>query len=176
MDVTEIRKKTESRSFAAILFINTNLVNPSDILSEAADYLYGMETIRTDYLGELRTSALHLASGNTIITDAPVDNQGKGEAFSPTDLLAASLGSCMATIMGIAGRTHGIPLEGMQLKITKVMAAAPRRVATIRVDFDMPKHPFSEKEKNILEQAARACPVALSLHPDLKQEVIFNYQ
>lgn len=151
-------------------------MNPADILSRTADYLYTMETIRTVYLGELRTTAQHLSSGATLITDAPVDNQGKGEAFSPTDLLSASLGSCMATIMGIAGRTHGIPLDGMQIRITKVMAAGPRRVAAIRIEFDMPAHPYSEKEKAILEQAARSCPVALSLHPDLRQEVAFNYQ
>lgn len=151
-------------------------MNPADILSGSADYLYRMETIHTIYLGDLRTSAKHLSSGNTLITDAPVDNQGKGEAFSPTDLLAASLGSCMTTIMGIAGRTHGIALEGMQVRITKVMAASPRRVAAVHIEFDMPSRDFSDKEKAILDQAARTCPVALSLHPELKQEIRFNYK
>jgi uncharacterized OsmC-like protein len=135
-----------------------------------------METIQTTYLGELRTSARHVASGNTLITDAPVDNRGKGEAFSPTDLLAASLGSCMATIMGIAAQTHGIPLEGMKLLITKTMAADPRRVAGVKVEFHMPDHDYSEKERSILDKAARTCPVALSLHPEVKQEISFIYK
>jgi uncharacterized OsmC-like protein len=137
----------------------------------------GMETIQTTYLGELRTSALHVASGDTLLTDAPVDNRGKGEAFSPTDLLAASLGSCMATIMGIAAQTHGIPLEGMKLLITKTMASDPRRVAGVTVVFQMPTdHAYSEKDKSILDKAARTCPVALSLHPDVKQEISFIYK
>ena len=148
-------------------------MNPCDIDRLSADYLCAMETIHTTYLGELRTAATHLASGNTVITDAPVDNQGKGEAFSPTDLLAASLGSCMATIMGIAARTHHIPLEGMRIGITKVMASDPRRVAQLKINFELPAHPYSEKEKSILENAARTCPVALSLHPDLRQEICF---
>ncbi|MEY4595055.1 MAG: hypothetical protein RIQ47_1465, partial [Bacteroidota bacterium] len=97
-----------------------------------------METIHTRYLGELRTEATHLQSGTVILTDAPTDNQGKGEAFSPTDLLAASLGSCLMTIMGIAGRTHGIDLEGTQLKITKIMATQPRRVAEVKITVEFP--------------------------------------
>ena len=139
-------------------------------------YICLMETIRTKYLGDLRTEAEHVKSSVKIITDAPVDNQGKGEAFSPTDLLAASLGSCMTTIMGIAARTHSIDMSGIDMKITKVMAANPRRVSEVIVEFDMKDHLYTDKEKAILQQAARTCPVALSLHPDLIQTVIFNFK
>lgn len=134
-----------------------------------------METIRTIYRGNLRTEALHVKSGQKIITDAPLDNQGKGEAFSPTDLLSASLGSCMLTLMGIAARTHQIDIEGATMKITKVMASNPRRVAEVIIEFTIAGKSFSEKEKKILEKAALTCPVALSLHPDLKQTVHFSY-
>lgn len=134
-----------------------------------------METIRTRYLGELRTEALHRLSGKTLITDAPPDNQGKGESFSPTDLLAAALGSCMMTIMGIAARTHHIALEGTEMSITKIMSSNPRRVSEVLVEFQMPARHYAEKERAILEHAARSCPVALSLHPDLVQTINFHY-
>jgi putative redox protein len=134
-----------------------------------------MTTIETKYLGSLRTEAKHIRSGNTLITDAPVDNKGKGEAFSPTDLLATSLGSCMMTIMGIAAQTHGFDLDGTEIKITKIMADNPRRVGEVLVEFTFPQNNYSEKEKAIIENAARTCPVAKSLHPDLKQSIIFNY-
>lgn len=135
-----------------------------------------MATIETRYSGDLRTSARHLASGSEIITDAPLDNQGRGEAFSPTDLLAASLGSCMLTIMGISARGHGYSIEGTRMEITKIMAANPRRVAEIEVHFYMPAVAYSANEKMLLEKAAATCPVALSLHPDLKQTVVFHYK
>lgn len=135
-----------------------------------------METARTQYLGELRTEATHSRSGVKVLTDAPPDNQGKGESFSPSDLLATALGSCMLTIMGIASRTHGINMEDAKIKVTKVMASHPRRVSEVHIVFDMPPIAYSEKEKNILETAARTCPVALSIHPDIKQELTFNYQ
>jgi len=134
-----------------------------------------METIRTIYIGELRTEATHVKSGVKIISDAPPDNQGKGEFFSPTDLLAASLGSCMLTIMGIASRTHQIDIDRTKVKITKVMASNPRRVSEVHVEFDMPGKSYTEKEKSILDNAARTCPVALSLHPEIKQIIRFNY-
>jgi putative redox protein len=134
-----------------------------------------MPTIETVYLGELRTKAVHLASGNTLITDAPVDNQGKGEAFSPTDLLAASLGSCMLTIMGIAARTHGVQLEGLKVEITKIMRSDPRRIGEIQVVFHMNGMDVDEHKRMILERAARTCPVSLSLHPDLIQSIEFNW-
>src|SRR5205809_4416162 len=112
-----------------------------------------MEIAEILYLGELRSEARHMKSGQVIVTDAPPDNQGKGEAFSPTDLLATSLGSCMLTVMGIAGRTHGMSIDGTKIKVTKIMAANPRRVSEVHVVFDMPKNDYSEKEKSILEQA-----------------------
>lgn len=134
-----------------------------------------MPTIRTIYLGDLRTEAEHVQSGRKVITDAPLDNQGKGQAFSPSDLLCASLGSCMITIAGIAARTHGINIDGTRLEITKIMAANPRRVSEVQIQFFMPGISYSDKEKQIIENAARTCPVALSIHPDIKQELQFNY-
>lgn len=134
-----------------------------------------MTTISTVYTGTLRTQATHLQSGCQIITDAPTDNHGLGEAFSPTDLLAASLGSCMLTIMGIAGGVHGFDIDGTQVNITKVMGTAPRRVVEVIVELNFP-HDYSDKHKRLIEAAARECPVSQSLHPDLKQTVIFNYK
>jgi putative redox protein len=134
-----------------------------------------MSTITTLYSGQLRTQAVHLASGNTLITDAPVDNNGRGEAFSPTDLVCAALGSCMLTIMGIAAQRHGLDLEGTRIEITKIMAANPRRIAEVILQFTLPPNHFTDKERDLLEQAARTCPVALSLHPDIKQNVTFEY-
>ncbi|HEX5001061.1 MAG TPA: OsmC family protein [Bacteroidia bacterium] len=134
-----------------------------------------MTTVSTVYSGDLRTLATHVRSGQQIITDAPLDNNGKGEAFSPSDLMSASLGSCMLTIMGIAARTHQFSIEGTTLDIAKVMASNPRRVSEIRVRFYMPPGHFNEKQRSILDLAARTCPVALSLHPDLKQTVTFQY-
>lgn len=134
-----------------------------------------METIRTIYKGNLRTEALHVKSGQIIITDAPIDNQGKGEAFSPTDLLSASLGSCMLTVMGIAARTHIIDMDGAAISITKLMASNPRKVSEIIIEFKIPGKNYSDKEKVILEKAALTCPVALSLNPDIKQTIYFSY-
>ena len=134
-----------------------------------------MATIETIYLGELRTEATHVFSGNKTITDAPLDNKGKAESFSPTDLLSASLGSCMITIMGIAAREHGIDIDGTTCSITKIMASEPRRVSEIEIVLNFPKGDYTEKEKTILERAALTCPVAKSLHPDLHQNVTFNF-
>lgn len=134
-----------------------------------------MATIETTYLGELRTEATHVYSGNKTITDAPLDNQGKAESFSPTDLLTASLGSCMITIMGIAAREHGINIDGTTCTLTKIMASDPRRVSEIQVDLNFPKGDYTDREKAILERSALNCPVAKSLHPDLVQKVTFNY-
>jgi putative redox protein len=134
-----------------------------------------MSTITTLYAGDLRTQATHLASGNTLITDAPVDNNGRGEAFSPTDLVCAALGSCMLTIMGIKVRHHELDLTGTRIEITKIMAANPRRIAEVILQFTLPPNNFSEEDRALLEQAARTCPVALSLHPDIKQTVTFVY-
>lgn len=134
-----------------------------------------MKTSKIVYRGNLRTEAVHLKSGNTIITDAPMDNHGKGEAFSPTDLLSTSLGCCMLTIMGIVAKRNDINIDGTTIEITKKMEENPRRVGEIVVEFTMPKKNYSEKEKNLLEHAAHTCPVAKSLSSELKQTVIFNY-
>jgi putative redox protein len=134
-----------------------------------------MATSKITYTGNLRTQAVHLQSGNTIITDAPTDNNGKGEAFSPTDLLATSLGCCMLTIMGIVADRHSIAIEGTTIEITKNMESNPRRVGEIVVVFTMPKNNYSDKEKELLEHAAHTCPVAKSLSAELKQTIVFNY-
>lgn len=134
-----------------------------------------METSTTKYLGELRTQSIHIQSNNNIITDAPMDNEGRGEAFSPTDLLATSLSCCMLTIIGIAARKHGFSIDETQVTTTKIMAQDPRRVIEIVVEFSFPNNGYDEKVKKIIETAARNCPVAKSLHPDLKQTIFFNY-
>lgn len=135
-----------------------------------------MATSKVKYIGSLRTTATHLRSGETIITDAPVDNNGKGEAFSPSDLLATSLANCMITIMGMAANTHNIDLGKVEAEVTKIMATEPRRVSEIHVNFNFPnKSVYSDKEKKILEHAAMTCPVFYSLHPDIKKEVQFNW-
>jgi len=134
-----------------------------------------MHTIENKYLGQLRIESTHLKSGNKIISDAPTDNNGKGEAFSPTDLVSSALGSCMLTIMGIKANNSKIDIEGARVNVTKIMSANPRKIEEIKVDFFMPKSNYSEKEKTVLERAAKTCPVALSLHPDLKQTITFNY-
>lgn len=134
-----------------------------------------MATIETKYLGDLRTEATHNLSGNKIITDAPLDNQGKGEAFSPTDLLAASLGSCMLTIMGISAREHNINMEGTTCSIAKIMSAEPRRVGEIKISFNFPNGDFTDKERAILIHSAQTCPVSKSLHPDLVASLEFNF-
>ncbi len=133
-----------------------------------------MATIQTTYLGDLRTEATHLQSGTKIITDAPTDNQGKGEAFSPTDLLAESLAGCILTTMAIAGRTHGIIIDGTTAEVTKIMAADPRRVAEVVINLKFPQE-YDDKQKRILTMAAHGCPVAKSLHPDLKQTIDFGW-
>src|ERR1700739_3973481 len=137
-------------------------------------HLY-MATSKIVYTGELRTEATHLASGTKIITDAPIDNHGKGQAFSPTDLLATSLANCMLTVMGIAANTHNINMDGASAEVTKVMASNPRRVSEVHVKITMPAKNYTDKEKSILEHAGRTCPVAQSLHPDILQDITFFY-
>lgn len=134
-----------------------------------------MKISKIEYLGGLRTSSVHLKSGKIIITDAPPDNNGKGEAFSPTDLLSTSLGCCMLTIMGIVAERHALNIDGTTVDITKIMEANPRRVGEIVVEMTLPKNNFTDKDKQLLENAAMTCPVAKSLHPDLKQTVIFHW-
>jgi uncharacterized OsmC-like protein len=134
-----------------------------------------MATSKVIYLSELRTEAQHLYSGVKITTDAPLDNQGKAEFFSPTDLAATSLASCMLTIIGIAARTHGFSIDGTEATVTKVMLSNPRRIGEIKIDYNFPEIEYSEKQKEIIERAGRTCPVALSLHPDLVQTVDFHF-
>ncbi len=133
-----------------------------------------MTTSKVFYQGELRTEATHLKSGIKIITDAPTDNHGKGEAFSPTDLVATALASCMISIMGIVAMKEGITkADGASAEVTKVMYAEPRRIGEVHVTITMPALKYSEKEKKIYEHAAYTCPVAKSLHPDIKQIIQF---
>lgn len=134
-----------------------------------------MATVKTIYLGDLRTENEHLQSGSKIITDAPIDNQGKGEAFSPTDLLATALGNCIMTIMGIKARDNGIDIKGTEIEVTKIMASDPRRVAEVVVEFTFPKKNYTDEEKQLVESVAGKSPVPLSLHPDLKQTIKFNW-
>ncbi|MGD0340662.1 MAG: OsmC family protein [Bacteroidales bacterium] len=130
-----------------------------------------METARTIYKGDLRTEITHLRSGSVITTDAPVDNKGKGENFSPTDLVASALGSCIFTIMGIAAREHGFSIDGTTCKITKIMTENPRKIGEIKIDFDFTGHEYSDKQKKILEYCVKTCPVSLSLNESVCQNV-----
>ena len=135
-----------------------------------------METATTKYLGDLRTEAIHVRSGSVIITDAPPDNKGRGEYFSPTDLVATALGSCIFTIMGIAAREHGFSIDGSSCKITKIMTDNPRKIGEIRIDFDMTANDFTDKQKNILEGCVKSCPVARTLHESVFQNVTLNFK
>lgn len=135
-----------------------------------------MATSQSIYIGNLRTESVHLQSGNKIITDAPTDNHGKGEAFSPTDLVANALGNCMMTVMGIYAQREHIDLTGTKISVTKVMAENPRRIAEIHVQFDFPVHiALTAHQREILERTARTCPVSNSLHLDVKQIITFNF-
>jgi uncharacterized OsmC-like protein len=134
-----------------------------------------MATSKVTYLGDLRTSSIHLQSGSEIISDAPIDNNGKGEAFSPTDTVANGLASCMFTVMGIKARDLGVDFSGSSAEVTKVMAAEPRRISEIHVTFNM-NLDADEKTKTILERTALTCPVHFSLHPDIKREIVFNWK
>jgi putative redox protein len=135
-----------------------------------------MPTSTVIYRGNLRTEATHTESGESIKTDAPKDNNGLGQAFSPTDLTATSLATCMITVMGIASRRDTLPsIDGARAEVTKVMYADPRRIGEIHIRLTMPKSGYSEKEKKIYENTARTCPVAKSLHPDIKQVVEFEW-
>ncbi|KAB2814194.1 OsmC family protein [Phaeocystidibacter luteus] len=133
-----------------------------------------MEIARIDYEGNLHCNAIHLKSGKEIETDAPTDNNGKGEAFSPTDLMSTSLGLCMITIMGIKARDMNIDLAGTSISVGKVMASNPRRVAEIHLRIEVPTV-VSARDRDILEAAGKACPVAKSLHPDVLQAVEFEW-
>jgi len=134
-----------------------------------------MATIHATYPGGLRTEATHLQSGTKLVTDAPADNQGKGESFSPTDLVATALGSCMITIIGIAAVNQGFSIDGASWNVTKVMANNPRRIGEIVVDLTFPANNYTDQQKRVIEHITKNCPVALSLHPDLKQTVRVIY-
>lgn len=134
-----------------------------------------MATVQTKYLGDLRTESVHLQSGNKLITDAPTDNQGRGEAFSPTDLLATAFGACVLTIMGIAAQTHGFEIDGTEIETTKVMGTEPRRIVELITTFKFPHNNYSAKHKKILELTAKECPVFNSLHPDIKKTVSYCF-
>lgn len=129
------------------------------------------------YEGNLRTVARHLQSGTEIQTDAPTDNQGKGERFSPTDLVATALGACMATTMGIKARDMQLDLRGMKLSIQKIMKPDPRRIAGVNIAFDFPDgFQADEIQKTILERTAHTCPVMYSIHPDMEVKIEFNWK
>jgi len=134
-----------------------------------------MATIQTTYLGNLRTQAIHLQSGTTIITDAPTDNHGKGESFSPTDLFSASYASCALTIIGIATQTHGFNIDGAVAETTKIMGENPRRVVELKVNFTFPANNYSEKERAIIEHSVRHCPVRNSMPSELKITETITY-
>ena len=131
-------------------------------------------TSKITYFGNLRTSSIHLQSGSEIISDAPIDNNGKGEAFSPTDTVANALGSCMFTVMGIKAQDLNVDLSNSTAEITKVMAADPRRISEIHVVFNFSVDPAA-KNKTILERIAMTCPVYYSLHPDIKKVITFYW-
>ncbi len=136
-----------------------------------------MDTIMAtvEYMGDLRTQAVHLKSGQSVTTDAPTDNQGKGEAFSPTDLVSSALSSCMMTIMGQVANREGINLKGLKTEVVKIMSANPRKIAEIKITFTHPNLQATEVQKQKLRNAAVTCPVALSLAESLKQTILFNF-
>ena len=125
------------------------------------------------YNGDLRTTCTHLKSGSSFETDAPTDNNGKGERFSPTDTLATSLGTCMITVMGIKARAMGFDLDGIKIEVLKIMKADPRRVGRIELTFYIPESlvNIDEKTKGILKNTGINCPVMKSIHPDIEVKV-----
>jgi len=132
-----------------------------------------MVEIKLTYEGDLHSSAIHTPSGNTLVTDAPVDNNGRGESFSPTDLVATALGACMATVIGIVARRKNIAVEGMAITVRKFMAQdTPRRISRLELDIDIPL-PANHPDRDLLESSARGCPVHHSIHPDI--QVVMNW-
>ena len=134
-----------------------------------------MPTSKVTYLGDLRTSSIHIQSGTEIISDAPIDNNGKGEAFSPTDTVANGLATCMLTVMGIKARDLEVDFSGSTTEVTKIMGTEPRRITEIHITFNM-NLVADDKTKTILERTAMTCPVFYSLHPDIKKEIVFNWR
>lgn len=134
-----------------------------------------MSTSKVTYLGNLRTECEHLKSGSSFITDAPTDNNGKGEAFSPTDTVATGLANCMLTVMGIKARNLDVQLDGSTALVTKTMASNPRRISQIDVTLELPAN-VSSKNQKILENTANTCPVHHSLHPDIVKNIVFDWK
>ncbi len=136
-----------------------------------------MPTIKTTYLGDLRTDSTHLQSGNKLITDAPTDNMGKGEAFSPTDLLATATGTCILTTMAIVAQRDGIELVGSEVEVTKIMTQTPpRRIDRLEINLKLKTNiVLSSEQVKKLENTAHKCPVSLSLHPDVEQVLMFEW-
>lgn len=135
-----------------------------------------MVEIKLSYEGDLHCSAIHTPSGNTLVTDAPVDNNGRGESFSPTDLVATALGACMATVIGIVASRKNIAVEGMAITVRKFMSDdAPRRISRLELDLDIPL-PADHPDRPLLESAARGCPVHHSLHPDIKMVMKWTWR
>lgn len=134
-----------------------------------------MATATGQYLGELRTRMEHSASAQSFITDAPTDNNGRGEAFSPTDTVCAALSACMMTLMGIYAEREGINLSGLHSDISKHMESNPRRIGRIEIDFYWPDVSATEHQIEMLKKTALTCPVAKSLHPDLIQDIRFHF-
>ena len=133
-----------------------------------------MSRVNIVYINNLRTETEHITSGKKIITDAPVDNNGKGEAFSPTDLVATALGSCIITIMAISANKYDIDMSGTNASVKKIMGSDPRRISEISIDINMNKN-IEEKDRKRLERSALTCPVHKSLHPDLEKKIRFIY-
>ena len=131
-------------------------------------------TSKVTYLGNLRTENTHHKSGDTYITDAPTDNNGKGEAFSPTDTVATGLANCMLTVMGIKAQGLNIEMSGTTAEVTKIMASDPRRISKIEVVLNLP-FKADAKQKKILEHTAKTCPVLYSLHPEIEKYISFNW-
>jgi putative redox protein len=134
-----------------------------------------MTIITAKYNGLLRTEAVHIKSGNTLITDAPLDNNGRGEAFSPTDLVCAALSSCMMTLMGILAAHEGIELTGLTSEVAKIMHNSPRKIQEIQITFSHPQLIATDAQKDKLKHAALTCPVALSLSENIRQTIRFNF-
>lgn len=131
-------------------------------------------TSKVVYLGNLRTECTHEKSGNTFITDAPTDNNGKGQAFSPSDTVATALASCMMTVMGIKARDMDVDMTGTTAEVTKTMASNPRRISKIEVVMELP-FKVDEKTRKILENTGNTCPVLQSLHPDIEKAITYNW-
>lgn len=134
-----------------------------------------MTTISGSYKGSLRTEDIHVKSGNTLLTDAPIDNNGKGETFSPTDLVCAALSSCMMTLMGILAERENIDLVGLKSDVVKIMASNPRKIGEVQITFTHPHLIATEVQRQKLKNAALTCPVALSLSDSVKQTITFNW-